>query len=222
MSKITNITSKILSPIGNAAKSVAKAYKNNPEAAIAYTTVGSIIIKDGVGCYRYVTQSLNNDRIPEDKRKFVAALDLTNGVLMIAAQIALFALTRKYSAKIFDSLYNKTFGNDAVKNLISRIRAKQRLEGSSVDTKMNIAEKISGQKQKAQDTFKFVLELVAATIVGKRVIVPLIATPLADIVKNKMDERDAKKAEQTANVDNNDVVELQNRYKKYYGPVQNK
>lgn len=38
--------------------------------------VTSIVLKDGLGCYLYVKQSLNNEKIPEDKRKFVAALDL--------------------------------------------------------------------------------------------------------------------------------------------------
>ena len=35
-------------------------FQKNPEKALALTTVGSIVVKDGVGCYKYVTQSLKN------------------------------------------------------------------------------------------------------------------------------------------------------------------
>ena len=72
-------------------------------------TVGSIVAKDGIGCVKYVSQSLNNDKIPEKQRNFVAALDLTNGILMILAQIGMFALMRKYSGPIFDKIFKKSF-----------------------------------------------------------------------------------------------------------------
>ena len=45
------------------------AFNKDPASATALMVVSSIIIKDGVGCYKYVTQSLNNDKIPEKKRK---------------------------------------------------------------------------------------------------------------------------------------------------------
>ena len=61
-------------------KWVSKKFTQNPESALATATVTSIILKDGIGCAMYVGQSLHNDKIPEKKRKFVAALDLTNGV----------------------------------------------------------------------------------------------------------------------------------------------
>ena len=35
-------------------------------------------------------------------------------------------------------------------------------------------------------------EIAAATIVGKRVIVPFVATPLANVVKGKMEAKTAK------------------------------
>ena len=61
-------------------------YEKDDAKLIAGVGVASIVAKDGLGCYLYVKQSLNNDKIPEDKRKFVAALDLANGGLMIAMQ----------------------------------------------------------------------------------------------------------------------------------------
>ncbi|MEI8129344.1 MAG: hypothetical protein WCG95_06970 [bacterium] len=46
----------------------------------------SIITKDVIGCIFYTYQSLNNKKIPEEKRKFVAALDLMNGIIMVGGQ----------------------------------------------------------------------------------------------------------------------------------------
>ena len=71
-----------------------------PEKALGVSAVLSIVAKDGIGCYKYVTQSLHNDKIPDEKRKFVAALDLTNGLLMILAQIGMYMLMRKYRPKL--------------------------------------------------------------------------------------------------------------------------
>ena len=75
-------------------KWVSKKFTQNPESALATATVTSIILKDGIGCAMYVGQSLHNDKTTEKKRKFVDALDLTNGVLMIGAQIAMFFAMR--------------------------------------------------------------------------------------------------------------------------------
>lgn len=47
------------------------------------------VAKDTIGCVFYTYQSLNNDKIPEKKRKFVAALDLANGFLMCITQFIL-------------------------------------------------------------------------------------------------------------------------------------
>ena len=106
MSGLQSIGNTIKTGIAKASDSksvkwVSKKFADNPEGALATATVSSIILKDGIGCAMYVTQSLHNDKIPEKKRKFVAALDLTNGVLMIGAQIAMFFAMRKYSGPIF-------------------------------------------------------------------------------------------------------------------------
>ena len=76
-------------------KKLGEQFAKNPEKALGNAVVTSIILKDGIGCAMYVTQSLNNKKIPDEKRKFVAALDLTNGGLMILAQIGMFLAMRK-------------------------------------------------------------------------------------------------------------------------------
>ncbi len=169
-------------------ESLANFYNKDLEKAIAYVAVGSIIAKDGIGCYKYVTQSLKNDKIPEDKRKFVAALDLTNGVLMITAQILMFFAMRKYSEPLFNRLFKKSFNNKMANNIATRLRIAARKADETIERKLNIGKGNEQVRKNALDLFKFIAELSAATIIGKRVLVPFIATPLADKVKQKMDK----------------------------------
>ena len=91
------------------AKKLAQEFNKNPEKLLAVTTIGSIAIKDGIGCYRYVNASLKNEGIPEERRKFVAALDFTNGILIILTQIAMFFAMRKFSEPLFDKIFKKNF-----------------------------------------------------------------------------------------------------------------
>ena len=53
-------------------------YQLNDDNIITAVGVGSVVAKDGIGCVLYTYQSLHNESIPEDKRPFVAALDLTD------------------------------------------------------------------------------------------------------------------------------------------------
>ena len=173
------------------AKWLGKKFEQDPEKALAMATVTSIILKDGIGCAMYVTQSLHNDKIPEKKRKFVAALDLTNGVLMIGAQILSFLAMRKYSGPIFEKIFSKSFNKISKANTISRMRMQD-----AHPYKKTVYDKMFGSvKDDALGLFKFVVDIAAATIVGKRVIVPLIATPLAKKVEKKMDAKKAHSAE---------------------------
>lgn len=160
------------------------------EKALAMTTVTSIIIKDGVGCAMYVKQSLGNDKIPEKKRKFVAALDLTNGLLMIGAQIALFFAMRKFSEPIFNKLFKKSFNEKNARFISSRLRVQQAKEGKPVSRKLEIDKSYKNEVRKdALDLFKFIADIAAATIVGKRIVVPFIATPLASKVEKWMNKK---------------------------------
>lgn len=58
----------------------------DPNKAITAAMVTSIVSKDAVGCVLYTSQSATNKKIPEEKRPFVAALDLVNGILMVGGQ----------------------------------------------------------------------------------------------------------------------------------------
>ncbi len=183
-------------------KKVCSKFANIPESALATATVTSIILKDGIGCAMYVTQSLNNDKIPEKKRKFVAALDLTNGVLMIGAQIAMFFAMRKYSGPIFKKIFNKSFNATSKANTISRMRMEDIKKGGHTCKKQTIAKDFDKCEKGALDLFKFVADIAAATIVGKRIIVPLVATPLAKKVEKKLDTKKGQASNDTQKAKN--------------------
>lgn len=226
MSGIDGITSGIMTGVSKALGAASKAkpikwigkkFQENPEQALALTTVASIVVKDGVGCYKYVTQSLKNDRIPEKQRSFVAALDLTNGILMILAQIGMFFAMKKFSEPIFNKLFKKSFNEKNAKDIVTRIRKLQHDAGKEVSRKLTIEKEYQKVRDDALTVFKFVADIGAATILGKRVIVPFIATPLANVVKDKMEakkHKDDQKPEENNNVkehvnDVGDKVEIQ-------------
>lgn len=96
--------SSINRPVGNAMSYTTrkwfsglfeKAAKDPAKYAAAFM-VTSLVSKDAVNCAFYTYQSWNNKRIPEDKRKFVAALDFMNGVINVVGQVASFLLFEKY------------------------------------------------------------------------------------------------------------------------------
>ena len=173
--------------------SIANAYRKDPAKAISYAAITSIAVKDGVGCAMYVTQSLNNKKIPDERRKFVAALDLTNGILMILTQIGMFFAMKKVNEALFSKVFNSSFSNEAKKSIVTKFRMLQKKAGVNPSRKNDLLEKINKIEKGAAESLKFVTELAAATILGKRVIVPFIATPLAAKVKKQMDKRDAEK-----------------------------
>ena len=202
MSGLQAVGNTIKSGIAKASASkpvkwVSKKFAENPEGALASATVTSIILKDGIGCAMYVGQSLNNDKIPEKKRKFVAALDLTNGVLMIVAQIAMFFAMRKYSGPIFKKIFNKSFSEASKANTISRMRMEDMKINGHTSKKQKIGKDFDKCENDALALFKFVADIAAATIVGKRIIVPLVATPLAKKVEKKMEKHHADEAPKT-------------------------
>ena len=171
--------------------------------ALAVSTIASIAIKDGVGCGMYVYQSMNNDKIPEKRRKFVAALDLTNGILMIASQIAAFYAMGKLNDKLFHKWFNKVFDKKgtAFKAFAEQIRADQKAEGLKPLKKYILKRGYEGMKADIFGTFKFVTELVASTIGAKRILVPFIATPLASKVEKAMNKH-AQAEQQNDKADN--------------------
>jgi len=168
---------------------VCKNYRADNMKFITALGITSIVLKDGLGCYLYVKQSLNNKKIPSDKRKFVAALDLTNGGLMIGMQLLMFKTfaNEKFQEKLFGKLFNKYFDRPARKGLQALLSSQEKfknLSGKDFNTVFESA------KKTAKGTFGALTSLVAAVIIAKRIIVPFIATPLADKAKTWMTRND--------------------------------
>jgi len=176
-------------------KTVCKNYQENNLGFIAAVAVGSMVLKDGLGCYMYVKQSLANKNIPEEKRKFVAALDLANGGLMILAQLIMFKTisNKKVQEKIFDKLFGKLFQRSARKGFMELLSHKPGVKSNDFGKEFNVAfNKIHGN---IKNTFGLLVTLVASTVIAKRIIVPFIATPLAERAKGLLSKGDKKPAE---------------------------
>lgn len=156
-----------------------------PEKAMAFTTIASIIGKDSIGCYMYVKQSLNNEKIPEEKRSFVAALDLTNGGLMILSQLLMFfsISNKKVQKAIFGKIFNKVFSEKS-KNLYTTYLRSQ--PGMDKVSKAQVDKAFNSIRTTSEDTFSFLTSLIASTTIAKRIIVPFIATPMASWAQEKI------------------------------------
>ena len=169
--------------------SVCKNYRADNVKYITALGITSIILKDGLGCYMYVKQSLNNKKIPSDKRNFVAALDMTNGGLMIGMQLLMFKTfsNDKFQEKLFGKFFDKYFDRPARKGYQALLGCQEKfskLTGKEFNTTFE------SFKKSTKGTFGAITSLVAAVVIAKRVIVPFIATPLADKAKKWMSRND--------------------------------
>lgn len=173
--------------------------------------VMSIILKDAVSCYYYVTQSLNNKKIPEEKRKFVASLDLVNGVLMNITQLlAFFTISNKaMQSKMFNKFFGKYFERAAKKSM--EVVMQSNPQGKFKDfTKIEDTKVYNAIKESCKGGFGYITGMVASTIIAKRMIVPFIATPLASWAKDKFMNDDKTKGK-TSTPANKPAAEEQNK-----------
>lgn len=191
MSKIPKIPSA-----SNAAKKIFNSkvgkFLTDPRAGGAAVTIATIsnVTKDGVNCAYYVAQSLNNERIPEDQRKFVAGMDLANGILNVTLQALVGTQMGIWAGDYFDKkIAPKHFSEQACKEMYGQLENKIKF-----DEFKGLMEK---NKNFAKSGFKVIAALVGMQVIIKRIIVPLIATPMASIFKNQMEKMEqAKKAKE--------------------------
>ena len=205
---MTNISTKINSNIGKGLGYTVKKWfsktleagRNNPEKYAGAMMVTSIVSKDLVGGYYYTTQSLNNEKIPEEKRKFVASLDLMNGILMVGGQILIYSVVEKIASKaLFKNFIGKKLDGDMLKQ-----HAKKIVKASTENLNLQeVYEELvkthgSGSKQfKALETgFGLIVGFLATTALTKRLIVPFLSTPLAGWFKNKYMDKKPQKPKQ--------------------------
>lgn len=182
----------------------------NPAKFAASAALISVLTKDAFNCYYYVTQSLNNKEIPEEKRKFVAALDLFNGVSNVLLQ----ATIGKWVEKNLDGWFENSVGKKLDKLKTERIARDlgkminkgnsepvisfERIEKHLRDNKLL---GLDGKKAKVLKIgFHVLIILIATQVITKRIFTPLLATPLAgwfkDKFMNKKGKKDEKKPEE--------------------------
>lgn len=143
-------------------------YAISSDSALARAGVVSGVAKDAIAYAVRFNQTRNNKEIPEDKRKFVAAMDFSSGFTTCAVQLILgFGISSK---KIQDKLCSRLF--DKIQDIEIRKMAK--------------AGFIAG------------LSLFVAGVIGERMIVPLIASQVASKIKNKLDPDSKAKAQAEA------------------------
>lgn len=131
----------------------------NDDAFAAKTIVTCSVLKD-VFAYtvRYKT-TMDNEKIPEKRRPFVAAMDMASGIVTAVAQIVVgFAIA---SPKVQNKLWNAIFKDAQFKNI-------------------GVAKK----------SFATILALVGSGVITERILVPLIATPLAEKMNKKYFKKD--------------------------------
>jgi len=179
--------------------------KENPAKFAGKMALVSALTKDAVGCYYYVTQSLHNDKIPEEKRNFVASLDLMNGILNVALQFTVGMWIDKKVPEWFDKTVGKSLDTDetvkeakSISKALEKMHLNEKIEEADIATFLR--EKVLGSSGKATKLLKIGFSaaavLIATQIITKRVIVPFFSTPLASWYKeNYLDKNHAKCAD---------------------------
>ena len=108
--KLNKISKTIEKGINAAANSkIGKwAFSERAGEIAATVALASTTTKDAVNCVYYTKQSLKNDKIPEENRKFVAAIDLANGILNVVSQLTLGVMIKNRTPQMFDYLMKNT------------------------------------------------------------------------------------------------------------------
>ena len=152
-------------------------YRKNDGKYIAALSVGALVAKDAYGCAVYVIQNQRNKSIPEDKRKFLSALDLINGSFMVLSQLLAYATIAKKTtqSKIFNKVLGKYFTPQKEAQIEKKVCSKM-----PEITKAEFKKAFEHKKETTEVAFTHLFSLVTTAILAKRVIVPFIATPLAD------------------------------------------
>ena len=120
------------------------------------TLLATSISKDAFAYALRVHNTLKNDEIPDDKKSFIAKMDAVTGITTTVVQLSTGLLLA--SKKVQDGLCN---------HLFSELK----------DNPKKFKQASSG--------FRAVSTLVGATLLAKRILVPLISSPIASYLENK-------------------------------------
>lgn len=223
-------------------KNVLESARLNPAQYAARLTVLSFVSKDLINTCVYTYQSLNNERIPKEKRSFVAANDLVLGFFNFFGQIYMqkyvcekfmtpaleSRLTGLFKPKNQPEVYkhsNAPFASDNIAKL-----AKDVIKGKSEQFKnlkpneieeivKHVTAKAGAGGRRALDIkigLGVVVSSLATTAFIKRTISPLFATPIAGWLGDRWDKKAAEKEKAELSIVESDV--LYNKHKKDEAP----
>ncbi len=181
----------------------------DPMKAAATLALVSTVTKDALNCGYYTYQSYNNKRIPEDKRKFVAANDLSNGFYNVLIPILLKRPIDKTNKKMFEKYFEKYFNDDAAKTIY------EKLKDANPDYTLDMVKHSLGKKSKtaAKAGLGVIFTLVVSQIICKRIITPTLATPSADYVKKVMEKMEASRAKKAEAKDMTENGSVEDNFK---------
>lgn len=128
----------------------------------ATVAIISTTTKDLVNCIYYTKQSLENEKIPEHNRKFVAGLDLANGIMNVSTQLLLGNFVKDNADKVYRFMFGKHIPADPI------------------------------MRKLASGGFSLLLVLAFTQVFLKRVVTPFCATPMAHYFKEFAEKREAK------------------------------
>ena len=128
------------------------------------TLLATSISKDVFAYTLRVNNTLKNKEIPEDKKSFVATMDAVTRVITALVQVSAGLL-----------LSNKKLQEGICNRLFSELK----------DNPKKFKQASSG--------FRAVSTLVGATLLAKRIIVPLISSPIAGYFENKHKQKSNSK-----------------------------
>ena len=196
MTKVTKVIDSFYN--SNVGRKLANPAATAATAALIATV--SNVSKDAVNCAYYTYQSLNNERIPESQRKFVAALDLSNGILNVGIQILMAFDISDMIIKLFDDkiakhkdfLINDNIIEEKFNKLSQELKAKTSKDEFAKEYK-KLIEGSEGRLKLARTGFTVLAVNIAMQILTKRIITPLIATPMASGFKRKFEQKEAEK-----------------------------
>ncbi len=174
----------------------------NPKATVATAAMiatVSNVSKDAVNCAYYTIQSLNNERIPEDQRKFVAALDLSNGIMNVGVQLLMSFGIAELITSIFDNKIakHKDFStkDEVIKEKFNQLTTELKAKTTPEDFAKGYKKLVKNKTALARLGFTVLTVNIAMQILTKRIITPLIATPMASFFKEKFEQVEANQKE---------------------------
>lgn len=187
-------------------------FYNEPAKAAGKMLLYSIVSKDAINCILYTYQSWYNEKIPADKRKFVALGDLVNGFVMVGGQLLAGKVVDKMVIPNVQSHYTGTlkdannkeytvrnskatsrfFHQDNLRAHLEEVLKEKGIDAKHVKTEEILEKVVKRTKAPYISGLGIILTTLFTTALIKRTLAPLVSTPLAGAIKKKYIDSDKK------------------------------